>query len=254
MAIRKRAESGLISSTGNSVQSYRVGKLTGNICVFASGRSSDKIYDDEAFHLGELIGTNGMNMVYGGAKCGLMGAAADGALKSGATVTGVWPGGGQDSLVTSNWRNQKTPSTAKSVTGRGKQEFISTKSLEERKRTMIRMSDAVVALAGGIGTFDEIATAFEMSRGSNFGPELVLVNTDGFYDGLHVLLKRMYDDFMVGPPPENFAYFADDASDAMSHILSRLPSPTSTSTSTTTIASTPALPFAQSTKSKDIGN
>ena len=252
MGIRKRAESGLINGSGTPIRSYRTSKLTGNICVFASGRSSDKIYDDEAFHLGQLIGSNGMNMVYGGARSGLMGAAADGALKTGANVTGVWPGGGQDALVTSSWRNQKNQAATKSIAGRGKQDFISTRTLEDRKRTMIRMSDAVVALAGGIGTFDEIATTLEISRGNNYGPDLILVNTDGFYDGLQMLLQRMYDDFMVGPPPENFAYFADDASDAMSHILSRLPSPAPTPASPAVQAS--ALPFNQTAKSKDTGS
>lgn len=111
------------------------------VCVFCGSRpGSDPRHLADAAWLGQALVARGLAVVYGGASIGLMGALADAALAAGGRVIGVIP----QTLVD------------REVAHRGLTELHVVTSLHERKARMAALSDAFVALPGGIGTLDEL--------------------------------------------------------------------------------------------------
>lgn len=114
------------------------------ITVFCGSSSGTKeIFRQKAYHLGEVLAENNIGLVYGGARIGLMGAVADGALSKGGEVIGVLP------HFLSKVEIQHTSLT----------QLILVDSMHERKLKMNELSDGVIALPGGFGTLEEL---FEM--------------------------------------------------------------------------------------------
>lgn len=140
-----------------------------NICVFASSSN----YLEEAFYedsrdLGKLIGQNGFNIVYGGSTLGMMWACAEQVKANGGKVYGVMP----QRLVDMGCRTDNCD------------EFHLAVGMRDRKQKMDEISDAVVALAGGFGTLEELAEMIVQKQlGYNKKP-IVILNTNGFYDKL----------------------------------------------------------------------
>lgn len=140
-----------------------------NICVFASSSN----YLEEAFYedsraLGKLIGQNGFNIVYGGSTLGMMWACAEQVKNNGGKIYGVMP----QRLVDMGCRTDNCD------------EFHLAIGMRDRKQKMDEISDAVVALAGGFGTLEELAEMIVQKQlGYNKKP-IVIINTNGFYDKL----------------------------------------------------------------------
>ncbi|MBS0011411.1 MAG: TIGR00730 family Rossman fold protein [Bacteroidales bacterium] len=147
-----------------------------NICIFAASSSKiDRVYIDAASQLGELIASAGHNIVYGGGGIGLMGALADAAMKKGAKITGVIPSFMHDN----GWGHE------------GLDELIITGDMGSRKKKMFDMSDAVIALPGGVGTLEELTEAITMKQLGLFRGALVILNTNSFYDPLITFLESI---------------------------------------------------------------
>lgn len=53
------------------------------------------------------------------------------------------------------------------------------------------MSDAVVALPGGIGTLEELTEAITLKQLSLFYGQIIIVNTLGFYDNFFQFIEHM---------------------------------------------------------------
>jgi len=127
--------------------------------------------------LGQTIGDRKANLIYGGAKIGLMGSVADGALSRGAKVIGIIP------------HFLKTIEVAHENLS----ELIIVQNMHERKRKMFEMCDSVIALPGGFGTMEEL---FEMLTWAQIGlheKPIGILNISGFYDGLKGQIQRMVD-------------------------------------------------------------
>lgn len=150
-----------------------------SVCVYcASSGRSPAVYLEAAARLGHTLATAGLQIVYGGSSLGSMGRMAEAALDAGGTVTGVLPRF-MDEL---EWGHRKLT------------ELRLVDDMHERKRTMLELSDAVVALPGGCGTLEELFEAITWKRlGLFFGP-VVLVNVNGFYDPCVALLNRAVDE------------------------------------------------------------
>jgi len=147
-----------------------------NICVFAASSSKiERVYLDDAARLGVLIASEGHNIIYGGGGIGLMGALADAAMKNGAKITGVIPSFMRDN----GWGHE------------GIDETIITQDMGSRKKKMFEMSDAVIALPGGIGTLEELTEAITMKQLGLFRGALVILNTGSFYDHLITFLESV---------------------------------------------------------------
>jgi uncharacterized protein (TIGR00730 family) len=147
-----------------------------SIIVFCgSSEGYDESYREAAYRLGETLARRDIRLVYGGAKTGLMGAIADGALENGGKVVGVIP----DFLK------------SKEVMHEGLTELITVSSMHERKMKMHELGDGVIALPGGWGTMEEL---FEMLTWGQLGlhsKPIGLLSVNGYYDALKALCANM---------------------------------------------------------------
>ena len=116
------------------------------LCVYCgSSPGQDPVFAATARRFGALVAGRGLRLVFGGGHVGLMGALSDGALEAGGQVVGVIP----RALV------------GRELAHRRVQKLHVVETMHERKALMERLSDAFVALPGGIGTLDEL---FELAR------------------------------------------------------------------------------------------
>lgn len=146
------------------------------ITVFCgSSAGNDPIYMKEAEYTGKTLAHNNLELVYGGAQVGLMGAVANGTLKAGGKVIGVLP----DFLST------------KEIAHTALTELIIVKSMHERKLKMHELSDGFIALPGGFGTMEEL---FEILTWAQLGlhqKPVGLLNTTKFYTPLIDMIEQM---------------------------------------------------------------
>ena len=154
------------------------------VCVYcASSERTPPVYLEAAARLGRLLADAGIGVVYGGSSLGSMGRMAAAALDAGGSVTGILPRF-MDEL---EWGNR-------SLT-----ELRIVDDMHERKRIMLELADAVIALPGGCGTLEEFFEALTWKRlGLYFGPVL-LVNVNRFYDPCIELLNRSVDEGFMNP-------------------------------------------------------
>ena len=167
-----------------------------SICVFAGSKTgSEQLYEDAARGLGRAIAARGHTLVYGGGGVGLMAIAAETAMAAGGRVIGVIPG----ALV------------QREIAHEGLAELKVVRTMHERKAMMSELSDAVVALPGGLGTMDEL---FEMLTWAQLGIHAKpcgLLNVSGYYDALLALLDHMVDQGFLNPVHRSLLLVDDDA-------------------------------------------
>jgi uncharacterized protein (TIGR00730 family) len=145
-----------------------------SVCVYcASSQACDADYHDVARRLGGLLAAAGCTVVYGGGRAGSMGALAEGALAAGGRIVGVIP----KFMVDLEWGHDDLT------------ELHVVEDMRTRKHEMLTRASAVVALAGGPGTLEELFEAITLKRlGLYLGP-IVIVNTRGYYDALLAQLE-----------------------------------------------------------------
>jgi len=150
-----------------------------NVCVYcASSNRSSGVYLEAAAQVGRTLAENGITIVYGGSSLGSMGRLAEAALAAGGKVIGVLPRF-MDEL---EWGH------------RALTELRLVEDMHERKRVMLELADAAIALPGGCGTLEELFEAITWKRlGLFFGP-VVLVNVNRFFDPCIDLLQRCVDE------------------------------------------------------------
>ena len=150
-----------------------------SICVYAGSASGNKIeYTNKAKELGHTIADKGFSMVYGGGSKGLMGVTADAALSNGAEVTGV---------IT-----EQLDSIEVGHNGLTKLEIVS--SMHERKARMAELSDAIISLPGGVGTWEELFEALAWNQLGFYSKPIILFNVDGYYSSLYQFSKDAIDE------------------------------------------------------------
>ncbi|MCK7612799.1 TIGR00730 family Rossman fold protein [Roseibium sediminicola] len=139
------------------------------ICVFCgSSYGTRETYADAARATGRVIAEQGYTLVYGGAKVGLMGTVADAALEAGGKVIGVLPRALED----------------KEIGHQGLTELHLVGSMHERKAKMADLSDAFIALPGGVGTLEEIFEVWTWGQLGYHQKPCGFLNIDGYYDDL----------------------------------------------------------------------
>ncbi|TAK13887.1 MAG: TIGR00730 family Rossman fold protein [Anaerolineae bacterium] len=150
-----------------------------SICVFCG--SSDSIpahYYESARAMGTAIAGRGLKLVYGAGSTGLMGAVANGALAAGGEVVGVIP------------QFFHNPALAHS----GLTQIEVTPDMHTRKARMYALSDAFVALPGGLGTMDEFFEAVTWAQIGLHRKPVGLLNVSGYFDGLLSFLDRVREE------------------------------------------------------------
>ncbi|MBP3228018.1 MAG: TIGR00730 family Rossman fold protein [Bacteroidaceae bacterium] len=148
------------------------------IGVFLSAREGlDDVYVRAAREVGEWIGRTGRTLVYGGSACGLMEVLAGAVKRAGGRVWGVVP-----QVITQRGLESRHIDVA-----------FPCADLTDRKATMNRESDVLVALPGGIGTLDELFTVMgETAIGLPGAKSLVLYNAGGCWDTLLAMLDDLH--------------------------------------------------------------
>jgi len=154
------------------------------LCVFCgSSAGQDPVYMDTARLLGETLARNGIDLVYGGASVGLMGAVADAVLAHGGHVIGVMP----QALVD------------KEIAHRGLSDLRVVGSMHERKALMAELADGFIALPGGLGTFEELFEVWTWAQLGYHKKPCALLNVAGFYDKLASFLDDVVERGFVKP-------------------------------------------------------
>jgi uncharacterized protein (TIGR00730 family) len=146
------------------------------ICIFC-GSSPGALpeYAAAARRCGTVLAGRKLTLVYGGGNVGLMGMVADAALAAGGEVIGVIP----HRMV------------ARELAHGGVTSLIPVHSMHERKQKMADLSDAFIALPGGIGTMEEMFEAFTWLQLGLHHKPVGLLNVAGFYNSLLEFLAHM---------------------------------------------------------------
>lgn len=150
----------------------------------AASEDISEIYFEKAKEIGEWLGKMNKTIIYGGAKLGLMECIASSAKENGATLIGIIPEILKDKKLISDLPDK----------------YIYTKNLSDRKNLLKKESEVLLALPGGIGTFDEI---FHVAASGTIGymkKNIILYNIDGFYQPLIEWLEELHKKGFIRQP------------------------------------------------------
>jgi uncharacterized protein (TIGR00730 family) len=137
-----------------------------SLCVYCGSLVGARpAYAGAAAALGEQLAEEGIALVYGGGRVGLMGILADSVLRAGGSVTGVIPRALAD----------------REVAHEGLDDLRVVGSMHERKALMAELSDAFVALPGGLGTLEEIAEMLTWAQLGLHRKPCALLDVDDYY-------------------------------------------------------------------------
>lgn len=175
-----------------------------SVAVYCS--SSNQVrpsYVQAAERLGELLADSHIRLVYGDGGIGLMAAIARGVLSHGGEAVGVIP----RFMVEQGWNNPNSTRT------------IVTETMHERKALICDMADAMVALPGGVGTFEELLECLTWKQLGLHAKPIVILNTDGYFDRLLACLDYMVDEQMMRPIHRQMYTVVSQPSDVLPAIL-----------------------------------
>ena len=176
-----------------------------SIGVFCSASDLEARYTQPAEEFAALLAKNGFNFVYGGTDRGLMKVMASKAQEGGSKIIGI--------SIPHFQRHTKKDAD----------EMIIAATLGERKTTILERSDAIVALVGGIGTLDEVTEMIELKKQGKHNKPIVVLNTEGFYNGLKMQLQKMKEDGSIPNELEELVHFSDTPQEAIDYIKDNLP-------------------------------
>ncbi|MDR6803047.1 uncharacterized protein (TIGR00730 family) [Dyadobacter sp. BE34] len=166
-----------------------------SIVVYCGSNPGKKaLYAEAAYELGAAVAKRNIKLIYGGGNMGLMGRVADGAMDNAGFVTGIIP-----NFLAKLEVAHKTLSEL---------HFVDT--MHERKAKMVSMSDGVIALPGGYGTFDELFEILTWAQLRIFHGPVGLLNVNGFYDLLLLQLDKMVEEGFLRPDNRALLVVAED--------------------------------------------
>jgi uncharacterized protein (TIGR00730 family) len=164
-----------------------------------SSLGSDPAFADAARTAGEEMARRGIALVYGGGRLGLMGIVADAVLAGGGEVHGVIP----------------RALTELEVAHRGLTELHVVSTMHERKARMTELTDAFLALPGGIGTFDELFEAWTWNALGYHAKPFALLDVSGFWAGLLGFLDHVTANGFLSPARRAQMLVATDVGEAI---------------------------------------
>jgi uncharacterized protein (TIGR00730 family) len=154
------------------------------VAVFCgSSPGLNPVYADATRDVARALVAESVGVVYGGGSVGLMGVLADEAMAAGGEVVGVIPRG----------------LFAREIAHEGITDLIEVDSMHARKLLMYDLADGFVALPGGLGTVEELAEVTTWAQLGLHAKPVVVLDVDGFYDGLFTLLDRAVADGFLSP-------------------------------------------------------
>ena len=164
------------------------------VAVYAASSSQvSSEYIDAAAELGRTLAAEGIEIVYGAGKVGLMGALADAALDAGGKVTGVIP----QFMVDNGWCREKLIN------------LIVTPDMHTRKEKIVTLADATIALPGGVGTLEELMEIITWKQLGLYANPIVILNTRGYFNPLKEMLERAVEEKFMRDIHRNLWSIAD---------------------------------------------
>lgn len=156
------------------------------LCVFCGSRSGNgDAFVRAARELGAELAARRIGLVYGGASVGVMGALANAVLAAQGEAFGVIPHG----------------VFAREVAHTGLTELHVVQNMHARKAMMNEMSDAFLALPGGLGTFDELFEALTWKQIGIHRKPIGLLDVDGYFSDLLGMIERARRDGFLDEAP-----------------------------------------------------
>jgi len=154
------------------------------ICIYCgSSTGNQPIYREMAEAMGGLLARRGIGLVYGGGNVGLMGIVADAALAGGGEVIGVIPRSLAD----------------REIAHGGVTDLRVVDSMHTRKALMAELSDAFIALPGGVGTFEEFFEAVTWTQLGVHRKPCGLLNVGAFYTPLAAFIDQAVTEGFIKP-------------------------------------------------------
>ena len=176
-----------------------------SICVYAGSAAGTKeVFTNKAIELGNAIANYNYSMVYGGGSNGLMGVVANAALSNGAEVTGI---------IT-----EQLDEIEVGHKGLTKLEVVS--SMHKRKARMAELSDAIISLPGGVGTWEELFEALAWNQLGFYSKPIVLFNVDDYYSSLYKFSKDAVEEGFLPRSTFEELFISEDLEDIFNFISS----------------------------------
>jgi uncharacterized protein (TIGR00730 family) len=173
------------------------------ICVYcASSAKIDEIYFEATERLAKILVNSGVQVIYGGGGHGLMGKLADTVLAHGGHIKGIMP----QFMNEVEWAHKKVT------------DFEFTNTMHERKAKFLENIDALIALPGGTGTLEELLEAITLKRLGQFTKPIIILNTNGYYDPLILMLERCVEEKFLRPIHAEMWTFVHQPEEVMSAI------------------------------------
>ncbi len=173
------------------------------ICVYcASSSKIDKSYFDAAERLAVQLVSHNVTVVYGGGAAGLMGRIADTVIQHGGHIVGVIP----KFMTEVEWQHD------------GLEEIHVVADMHERKKKLLEGTDALIALPGGSGTFEELLEAISLKRLGLYTRPIVIMNINNYYAPLIEMLEKSIRECFMSESHRNMWTVVSDPDDIMSAI------------------------------------
>jgi uncharacterized protein (TIGR00730 family) len=173
-----------------------------------SSLGADPAFAEAARATGEEMARRNIGLVYGGGRLGLMGIVADAVLDAGGEAFGVIPKALIDLEVAHN----------------GLTEIHVVTTMHERKAKMTELTDAFVALPGGIGTFDELFEAWTWNALGYHAKPFCLLDVGGFWDRMLGFLDHTTASGFMSPARRAQLLVADEVGEAIDKLDAALAS------------------------------
>ncbi len=179
------------------------------VCVYCSASDGiSEVYYKDAQKMGELIGQNGYDLVYGGSDFGLMGTISKSAKEHGAHICGIMP---------------KKIYEMINHEGGSCNEFVLTDNMRDRKEKMDINSDATIALAGGFGTLDEVIEIIDLKIiGYNTKP-IIFLNTNNYYKKLFEFFEQIIKENFARQKSAELFYLAQTPEEVIEYLKNYVP-------------------------------
>ncbi|PUA42851.1 TIGR00730 family Rossman fold protein [Pseudomonas protegens] len=165
-----------------------------SVCVFCGASTgTNPLYREAAQALGRALAERKLTLVYGGGAVGLMGIVADAALAAGGEVIGIIPQSLKDKEIGHN--------------GLTRLEVVD--GMHARKARMAELSDAFIALPGGLGTLEELFEVWTWGQLGYHHKPLGLLEVSRFYEKLSGFLDHIVGEGFVRAPHRDMLQISD---------------------------------------------
>ena len=181
---------------------------TRTACVYCgSSHGGDPMYAEITAELGTAMVVNGIRLVYGGGRVGLMGVVADAVMEAGGEAIGIIP---QHIHELEPQHNALT-------------ELVVVDSMHTRKRLMADRSQAFIILPGGFGTMDECFEIITWKHLKLHDRPIIIFNVDGYWEPLLKLIRHMVESGFAPPSYTQLFHVASTVDEVIGDLLAMDP-------------------------------